>query len=156
MDGFSIALGIVQLFDITWRVGKYLKDVHEGAGIVEGEIASLLSEIQALESVNRSIQHLHETEVEILPAGATKLPDRDRELWQITGSNLQECQKTVEKLEAIILAIVGKHGEKVAGWREGIKMQLRKQSKEGQLTSIRSQISVSRQSLHMSLTMLDL
>jgi hypothetical protein len=156
MDPFSIAIGVASLLDITWRVGKYLKDVQEGAGIVEGEIASLLTEIQSLDSVNRSIKHLHETEVEMLMEGVVELPERDQELWRNTANNLQDCQETVLKLQSILEAIAGKHGEKVVGWRDGIRKQLRKQSKDGELSSIRLQVSVNRQSLHISLTMLDL
>lgn len=156
MDPFSITAGVVSLLDITWRVGKYLKDVQEGAGLVEGEIVSLLSEIQSLDSVNRSIQHLYETEVELLPDGAKGLPDRDQELWRNTANNLQDCQQTVQRLQNILEMIAGKHGKKVAGWRDGIRKQLRKQSKDGELSTIRLQVSVNRQSLHISLTMLDL
>ena len=156
MDPCSIVIGVASLLDITWRVAKYLKDVQEGAGIVEGEILSLLSEIKSLDAVNRSIKHLHETEVEMLPEGVNGLPHRDQELWQNTANNLSDCQVTVERLHEILESIAGKHGEKVAGWRDGIRKQLRKQSKDGELSSIRLQISVNRQSLHISLTMLDL
>jgi hypothetical protein len=156
MDPFSITIGIASLLDITWRVAKYLKDVQEAAGLVEGEIMSLLSEIQALDSVNRSIKHLHETEVEPLSPSSMELPDRDQELWRITASNLQDCQGNVQRLQTVLDAIAGKHGDKVVGWRDGIKKQFRKHSKDGELSIIRFQISVSRQSLHISLTMLDL
>jgi hypothetical protein len=156
MDPFSIAIGVASLLDITWRVAKYLKDVQEGAGLVEGEITSLLSEIQALDSINRSIKHLHETEVENLPTDSVGLPDRDQELWRNTANNLRDCQGTVQRLQTVLDAIIGGHSNKVVGWRDGIKKQLRKQSKDGELSSIRLQISVNRQSLHISLTMLDL
>jgi hypothetical protein len=156
MEPFSITTGVAGLLDITWRVVKYLKDVQEAAGSVEGEIASLLSEIQALDAVNQSIKHLYETEVEILPASSMGLPDRDQELWRITASNLQDCQGSVQRLQTVLDAIAGKHGDKVVGWRDGIRKQLRKQSKDGDLYNIRFQISVNRQSLHISLTMLDL
>jgi hypothetical protein len=156
MYPFSITIDIASLLDITWRVAKYLKDVQEAAGLVEGEITSLLGEIQALDSVNRSIKHLHETEVESLSPNSMELPDRDQELWRITASNLQDCQGNVQRLQTVLDEIAGKHGDKVVGWRDGIRKQFRKLSKDGELTSIRFQISVSRQSLHISLTMLNL
>jgi hypothetical protein len=40
MDPFSITIDIASLLDITWRVAKYLKDVQEAAGLVEGEITA--------------------------------------------------------------------------------------------------------------------
>ncbi|CZR65198.1 uncharacterized protein PAC_15098 [Phialocephala subalpina] len=138
------------------RVGSYLKDVHEAAGQVEGDIASLSSEIQNLESLNKPIKHLHETEVESLPDDAKELPDLDRELWRITSSNLRDCQETAKKLEIVLDGIAGKHGNKVAGWRDGIRKQLRKQSKDGELNNMSLRVSLNRQSLHTSLTMLDL
>lgn len=156
MDPFSITVGVVGLLDVTWRVVSYLKDVHEAAGQVEGEIAALLSEMNNLESLNKSIKHLHETEVESLPDDAKGLPGQDHDLWRITASNVHECHETVKKLEIILVGIAGKHGNKVAGWRDGIRKQLRKQSKDGELNNMRLRISLNRQSLHISLTMLDL
>lgn len=156
MDPFSIVVGVGSLLDITVRVVKYLKDVQEAAGLVEGEITSILTEIQALDSVNRSIKHLHEAEIESLPAGSLGLPDRDQELWQTTANNLQDCEGSVRRLQSVLETIAGRHGDKEAGWRDGIKKQLRMRSKDGELNRIRVQISVNRQSLHISLTMLDL
>jgi len=156
MDPFSIITGVVGLLDVTWRVAKYLRDVQEAAGLVEGEIAALLGEIQGLESVNKSIKYLHEIEVSSFPEGALELPDRDQEIWRNTAYNLRECQRSVEKLEDVLDTIAGKHGDRVIGWRDGIRKQLRKESKDGELNSLRLRISVHRQSLHISLTMLDL
>lgn len=156
MDPFSIVVGTASLIDISWRVGNYLRDVHEAAGEVEGEITSLAREIQSLDSVNKSIKNLHEVEIEVLPENLSEIPDQARDLWQNTVKILQDCHATVEKLKVILEAIIGKEGVKVTGWRDGIKKQLRKQSKDGALNQIRLQLSTHRDSLHISLTSLDL
>ena len=156
MDPFSIIVGVAGLLDITVRVVKNVKDVQEAAGLVEGELISILGEIQALDSINRSIKDLHEAEIESLPTGSLGLPHRDQELWQTTAGNLRECEGSFRKLQSVLEIIAGRHGDKLAGWRESIRKQLRMRSKDGELNRIRLQISVNRQSLHISLTMLDL
>ncbi|RDW80348.1 hypothetical protein BP5796_05046 [Coleophoma crateriformis] len=156
MDPFSITIGLASMLDITVRVIKYLKEVQEAAGVIGEELVSLANEIQALGSLGRSIQHLHDTEVQSLLGGFADLPDRDQELWRLTSSNLQDCKTLVGRLRDLFTEIAGKHGDKVGGWADSIKKQLRKQSKDGELNKIRSQIIVSRQSLHISLTMLNL
>ena len=58
MDPLSVVVGVGSLIDLSLRLGKYLKDVHESIASFEGEIGSLLWEIQDLESVNKSIAQL--------------------------------------------------------------------------------------------------
>jgi hypothetical protein len=157
MDPFSIVVGVTSLVDVCWRVGKYLRDVQHAAKFVEGEIASLLHEINALDAVNNSIKLLHETEIGVLPPGSLdKVPDGDRELWRNTARDLRNCEVAVEKLYDTLLMVAGKHGEKVAGWRDGFTKQMRKHGKDGELNQIRLQLIVHRESLHISLTMLNL
>ncbi len=52
--------------------------------------------------------------------------------------------------------IMGKSGVKVTGRRDGIKKHLRKQTKDGELNEIRLKLSVHRESLNLSLTLLNL
>ncbi|RDW69224.1 hypothetical protein BP6252_08244 [Coleophoma cylindrospora] len=140
MDPFSITIGLASMLDITVRVVKYLKEVQDAAGVIGEELATLVNEIQALGSLGRSIQHLHDTEVQSLLGGFADLPDRDQELWRVTSSNLQDCKALVGRLRDLFTEIAGKHGDKVGGWADSIKKQLRKQSKDGELNKIRSQI----------------
>jgi len=157
MDPFSIVVGVTSLVDVCWRVGKYLRDVQEAAKFVEGEIASLLREINAFDAVNNSIKLLYEAEIGNLPPESLdKVPAGDRELWRNTARDLQNCEATIEKLYNTLLNVIGKNGEKVTGWRDGIAKQMRKHSKDGELDQARLQLIVHRENLHISLTMLNL
>jgi hypothetical protein len=156
MDPFSVFIGVGSLIEMSLQLGKYLKIVYEAAASFEGEIGSLLHEIQDLDSVNKSIEHLHRTETGSYTSGHLELPRQDLEVWQNTIKTLQDCSETVKRLQNVLEAITGKSGVKVTGWRDGIKKQLRKQTKDGELNQIRLKLSVHRESLNMSLTLLNL
>jgi hypothetical protein len=143
MDPFSLVVGIGSLIEISLALGKCLKDAYETAASFEEEMGSLLREIQDLDSVNKSIEHLHRTETSSNVASERlDLPVQEREVWQNTIKILQECTKTARRLQEVLGVIVGK--------------QLKKQSKDGELNLIRIKISGHRQSLNVSLTLLNL
>lgn len=156
MDPFSVLVGVGSLIEMSLQLGKYLKDVYEAAASFEGEMGSLLREIQDLDSLNKSIEHLHRTETGGYTSRHPELPRQDLEVWQNTVKTLQDCSETVERLQIVLKAVTGKGGVKVTGWRDGIKKQLRKQTKDGELNQIRLKLSVHRESLNVSLTLLNL
>lgn len=84
MDPFSVVVGVGSLIDLSLRLGKYLKDVHESIALFEGEIGSLLWEIQDLDSVNKSIAKLYQTETVAFTSGHSEPPRQDLEVWQNT------------------------------------------------------------------------
>jgi len=120
-------------------------------------MGSLLREIQDLDSVNKSIEHLYRTETSSnFRSERLDLPVQEREVWQNAIKILQECTKTARELQKVLEVIVGRHGVKAAGFRDRITKQLRKQSKDGELNLIRIKISGHRESLNVSLTLLNL
>lgn len=157
MDPFSLVVGIGSLIEISLVLGKCLKNAYEAAASFKEEMGSLLREIQDLDSVNKSIEHLHRTDTSSNVASERlDLPVQEREVWQNTIKILQECTKTARKLEEVLGVIVGKHEVKATGLRDRITKQLRKQSKDGELNLIRIKISDHRQRLNVSLTLLNL
>lgn len=156
MDPFSITVGVGSLIEMSLQLGKYLKDVYEAAASFEGEIDSLFREIRDLDSVNKVIVHLYRSETGIYASAHQEPPRQDMEIWQNTVKTLQDCSETLKKLQSVLEAIIGKSGVKVTGWRDGIKKQLRKQSKDGELNQIRLKLSAHRESLNVSLTLLNL
>jgi hypothetical protein len=73
-----------------------------------------------------------------------------------TANFLQQCQKTVKSLSEILEGVVGKEGAHGGGRRDRIKKQFRMQSKEDELDNIRQKLSIDRDNIHLSLTMLNM
>jgi len=100
MDPFSIVVGVGSLIQMSLLLGKYLKDVYESGASFEGEIGSLLHGIEDLESLNKSIEHLHRAETGMYyTSGHSEPPPQDLEIWQITVKSLKACSETVERLQ---------------------------------------------------------
>lgn len=156
MDPFSVVVGVGSLVEISLQLGKYLKNVYEAAASFEDDIGSLFRELKDLESVNKSIEHLHNTEAAIYNFGLPELPRQGVEVWQNIAKILENCSETLEDLRKVLEAVIGSSGVKVTGRRDGIKKHLRKQAKDGELETMRLKLSVHRESLSVSLTLLNL
>ena len=156
MDPFSVVVGVGSLVEMSVQLGKYLKDVYEAAASFEDDIGSLFREMQDLDSVNKSIEQLHRTEAADYIFGLPELPRQDVEVWQNIANTLKKCSETLADLRKVLEAIIGSSGVKVTGRRDGIKKHLRKQAKDGELEKIRLKLSVHRESLSVSLTLLNL
>lgn len=156
MDPFSIIVGTGSLIQMSLQLAKYLKGVCEAAALFEGEVGFLLHEIQDIELINGSIEQLYKTEIGSHSYGRPELTQQELQVWQTAITVLQACTGTVERLQLVLEAVVGKDGPKVTGWRDGIKKQLKKQSKDGELGQIRRKLSDHRESLDLSLTLLNL
>ena len=157
MDPFSIIVGVGSLIDLSIKLGKSLKAVHEAVACFEEDIGFLLREIDNLGSVNKSIEHLYRTEASNLSRRlGSETPSQELEVWQNTVKTLQSCSETAQKLQSVLDVITGKNGTKVTGLRDSIKKQLRKQAKDGELDQIRIKLSTHRESLNISLTLLNM
>lgn len=95
MDPFSYLVRAGSLIEMSLQLGTFLKDVYEAVASFEGEMESLLREIQDLDSVNKSIEHLYRTETSGYAHGHSELPRQDLEVWQNTVKILQDCPETV-------------------------------------------------------------
>ncbi len=156
MDPFSLFVGAGSLLEMSFQLGKCLKNVYETAASFEDDIEFLLREIQDLDIVNKSIEQLCNTEATVHNFGLSELPRQDREIWQNIAQNLRKCSETVEQLHKVLEAVIGKSGVKVTGRRDAIKKYLRKQAKDGELDKIRLKLSVHRDSLNLLLTLVNL
>ena len=157
MDPFSIIVGVGSLIDLSLKLGKYLKDVHDSIAAFEEDVGQLLNEIQNLNSVNKSIEQLFRTETfGAAELSGSSIPPQEREARGNIVKILKECSQTVKRLQNVLDTVTGKNGSKVTGLRDGIKKQLRKQAKEGELEQIRVKLSSHRDDLNIFLTLLSL
>ena len=154
-DPFSIIAGTAGLLDICWRVASYLKQVQAASDKVEEVIAALSHEIEALISVNESLEGVWAAEEKASPGTSLAGSSRVENLWRNTGTILRDCRATVEKLELLVKEIIGKEGPKVTGKFDGIKNQLRKQSKDEEFHQLRHQLTNYQNSLQLLLTALN-
>lgn len=152
-DPFSVIAGTAGLLDVCLRVFKYLKETQAGAERIEEEITILLREIEALIAVNDSIKSAFETELKSRPG--PYVTDIEG-LWRNIGGNLWSCRALVERLEVHMKEIVGKEGPKVIGKLDGLRKQMRKQSKNEDFQQLRLQLASNQNALQISLSALTL
>jgi hypothetical protein len=156
-DPFSIVVGTAGLLDICIRASAYLVQIKEAAGKVEDDIAALSHDIQALISVNESIEYFWKRHGEATPPGTrAKDAGRVQDTWKNVGINLRDCQATVEKLGLLLHGIIGKDGPKVTGRFDGLRKALKRLSKEGDFDKLRRQLADYQSSLQLLLTTLNL
>ena len=155
VDPLSITAGTVGLLDVCFRAGSYLKDVEESSGKVEEEIVALSSEITALISVNEAIQKVKEATGKAVPGTSLNSEPLVQMLWKEVDTNTEGCKATVVKLEELLKEIIGKNGPKVANKLDGIRKQVRRQSKDVRLVQIHHRLSKYQASLHTLLAALN-
>jgi hypothetical protein len=159
MDPFTLITGTVGLLDVCMRVVGYLNNVRVSAGKVEAEIKALSLEINTLLAVYHSLQDFWTTKhkANLGPRASGEEEIRIDSLWNGVITNLKECQVTVGQLEELLKEIIGKDGDaKVSGKIDGIRKQLRKQSKDSDFPQIRQRLSNLQGSLQLLLTALNL
>jgi len=154
MDPFSILAGTAGLLDVSIRVIQYLKQVEESAGKVEEDITALSQEINTLIIVNDSIETLWLANYEAVPGSPFEDTTDVEDLWRKLASLLDECRKTAQNLEVLLIEVIGKSGPKVSGKWDGIKKQLRKESKERDYVDVRHRLSSYQAGLQMLLSAL--
>ncbi|KUJ13717.1 tetratricopeptide repeat domain-containing protein [Mollisia scopiformis] len=154
MDPLSILAGTTGLLDVSFRVISYLKDLEESAGKVEDEIAALSQEISALITVNDAIEALWLANHDTAPGSPFQDTTDVEDLWKRLAGLLRDCRDTAQKLEALLKEVMGKKGPKVSGKWDGIRKQLRKDSKEKEWTDVRHRLSSYQAGLQMLLSAL--
>lgn len=154
MDPFSILVGTAGLLDVSFRVIGYLKEVEESAGKVEDEITALSQEINTLITVDEAIDALWRANHDAV-SGTPFMEKADAEdLWKKLASLLEECRETTQKLETLLKEVIGKKGPHVTGKIDGIKKQLRRQSREKDYMDVRHRLSSYQAGLQMLLSAL--
>lgn len=143
-DPFSIIAGTAGLIDVCWRFGSYLHHVQAGAAKIEDEIQILSRDIEALRIINETIRASYKELPGYLSAKIESSKHVER-LWRNVSSNLESCRLIVEELEALVKTIVGKEPSKdeskIMRKLGTFKMQLRKQSREGEFSKLQSRLT---------------
>ena len=156
-DPFSIVVGTTSLIDVLWRCGSYLKHVHQSVGKIDEDIAALTHEIDALISVNKSIDDTFKAEHSRIPDSSLADSNQVESLWRNVGILLRDCQTTVEQLEVVVQEIVGKgRSSKSLGTVDAIGKTFRKDKKIDEFKNLRLQLMNYRNSLQVLLTALNL
>ena len=153
MDPFSVTVGVASLLELSLKVGKVLLGIRSSIASFEEDVGSLLYEIRHLQSVNSAIEHLYSRTT---GEQINEQKEPHREIWRNTEDALRDCLKTIHKLQEALEAIVGKKGGKNNGLLDAIGKHLRKQAREGELKQLQLKLAVHRESLNMSLTLLNL
>lgn len=146
-DPFSIVVGAASLADICLRLAKFIKHAKSGFQKVDEDLEDLSKEITALSSVSGLIKRSFE-------ADTAKVFDRgDQEivndLWQTTRTTLTGCQDLVEKLNALIIQVLGNGSSKHAK-SHSLRKYLRQQSKEGSFIELRQKLNAHQTALQTS------
>lgn len=155
-EPFSIVAGTVGIIDVCYKIAVYLSDVQKAARGVEGELLGLSQEIEELISVNESIKEISNKEQKIFSNHKFADEEHLKDLWQQTSTLQQGCRDTLDLFEQILKEILGKGEAKVTGKIDGIRKQLKKQSKDGQLAQIRLKLSTYQASLQTLLSVVNL
>ena len=137
-DPFSIIAGTAGILDISFRFCKYLKDVRAAITSVEGDLTTLVRDIEILIQINKSIQHVFTTDLHDTTGNARIENDN---VWRHIATSLSDTRDVLSQLESLIGEVVGKHGLKVTSRWDGFKKQLRKQSKDEHYRQLKQDLS---------------
>ena len=103
---------IIGIIDVTVRLGQSLKKTLAAAPNVNADLADLYSQVETLISINKKIKGIV-CALESSQSSDTSTKDSDplkelwKELWHDTKRISEECQRVLEKLEALIKDIQG-------------------------------------------------
>ncbi|KAL9127016.1 MAG: hypothetical protein Q9217_004031 [Psora testacea] len=143
-DPFSIIVGTAGILDISFRLCRYLKNTQAAIASVEGDLTTLLHEIEALIQVNESIQHAFATDSHIThPQNAAVNAQMEVDtVWQHISTSLTDTRHILSRLEELLVTeVIGKEGLKVVSRWDGFKKQLRKQSKDEEYQQLRRRVN---------------
>ena len=154
VDFFSIVAGSIGIIDVCLKVGAYLLNVQRASEDVEGELMGLAQEIEEL--INESIREVSRKERSLFSSYEFADQQNLRGLWQQAGQLQKGCRHDLDILEQLLTDILGSNGPKTTGKIDGIRKQLRKQSKNGQLSQIRLKLSTYQASLQTLLSVLNM
>ena len=137
-DPFSIIVGTVGLADVWIRLTKFLKQAKDGFQKIDQDLEELSKEITALRSVSDLIKCSFEADL----AGTTNPTDNQIaiDLWQATRITLEGCQNIVERLSALITAVLGTGNSKHVKFNN-LRKYLKQQSKDDEFLALRQKLN---------------
>ena len=146
-DPFSIVVGAAGLADICIRLTKFVKQAKDGFQKVDEDLEDLSKEITALSSVSDLIKRSFEADT------ARTLDPSDQQiinnLWQNTRTTLTGCQDLIERLNTLIIEVLGNGSPKHAK-SNSLRKYLRQQSKEGSFIELRQKLNAHQVALQTS------
>ncbi|KAL9133357.1 MAG: hypothetical protein Q9175_005467 [Cornicularia normoerica] len=147
-DPFSIIVGSVALADVCIRLTKFLKQAKDGFQKIDKGLEDLSKEITALRTVSDLIKHSFETDL----ARTTNPSDNQIIInhWQATRTTLAGCQDIVERLNALITAVLGTGGPKHVKFNN-LRKYLKHQSKDDEFIALRQKLNAHYIALQTSL-----
>jgi hypothetical protein len=150
-DPFSILASSVGLLDVLVRCGNCIKELIDSAGRIEEEIRCLSNDLDALNSIRRSLEKLFNAE-------HGRSPDTPvADIWGHVGTLLKGCKATVEDVEGLVKEMIGKGGSaKATGKLDGLKKAFRKASRDEDIKDLRLKLMDYQSSLQVCLGALNL
>ena len=151
-DPLSIIASTIGIVDVLFRLGKYLREVHQDIAHIGEDIRGLTNEVEALNSVITIVQGAFrgETDTNLSPSIVAE-PDAIANLWSSVDRTLQSCLRGVLTLEGVVKEIFGKEGQTVSGKVDDLLKVHRKRSKADHIRQIRDQIATYQRNLQVLL-----
>lgn len=134
----GVAVGIA---DVAFRIVLYLKDVKAATETIDGDIAALIEQVEALRDVHGEL----ESEMKRSLQDDT-MQGKERQLWFRVKEILQDGRTLTDELEACVKSIYG-NNPRVTGSRDALRKQHRKRGRESRLLVHRDRVSSYQQSL---------
>ncbi len=151
-DPFSILAGTVGLLDVCFRIGNFLYDAKKGANRVDQSIEALSQQIEAIQSVTRSIKSVFDNDLAHTPDTLPRNSNGIQSLWAEVAQNVTSCQATLAELFALLKLVVGKEHPTVLSKLDGLRRYLRKQAKEDEFGALKHRLSDYHHALQTLLT----
>ena len=146
-DPFSIVVGATSLADVCLRLAKFIKHAKGGFQKVDEDLEDLSRGITALSSVCDLIKRSFDVDTtKVFDPGDQKIIN---DLWQTTLTTLTGCQDLIEKLNALIIQVLGNGSSKHVK-SHSLRKFLRQQSKEGSFTELRQKLNAHQTALQTS------
>ncbi|KAM5442096.1 hypothetical protein MferCBS31731_002925 [Microsporum ferrugineum] len=151
MDPLSIAGCAVGITDVCWRIVKYLKDIPAAVASVQKEIDNLITEVESLQTIVRSVDKAFEGSFD-KSSGESLLRAANLEnLWSDCKRSLDACRYIATDLERVIEEIYGKTGVKVTSKLDGLGKENRRRDKAANLQRVRDRLSTEKGNLQILL-----
>lgn len=147
-DPFSIIVGTAGLADVCIRLTKFLKQAKDGFQKIDKDLEDLSKEITEVATVSDLIKRSFEKDL----AGTTDSSDNQIiiDQWQATLTTLAGCKAIVERLNALITAVLGTGGPKHVKFNN-LRKYLKQQSKDDEFNALRYKLRAHHVALQTSL-----
>ena len=146
-DPFSILAGAAGLADVCIRLTNFIKQAKDGFHKVDEDLEALSNELTTLSSVSDLIKRSFKAD----PAGT--LDPGDQQIidshWQTTRTTLTSCQELIERLNTLVIQVLG-NGNPRHAKLNSLRKYLRQQAKEEQFIELRQRLNTHQIALQTS------